>query len=152
MKNLLFIGLFFHQFAFSQTNFKTDEFVQSFGSVVNKNLNLFSKSDIEIINQTPVPENLSFDEQLVKLGEAKVSADFLSDNPEKDALLEQLNEICQPLWNQSFATDEEATAVLEEIGQKFAKLKNGKVVQFLFMEVIFSNAIGLMFLGAPLEE
>ena len=152
MKNLLFVCLLFQQFAFSQTDFKTDEFVQSFGSVVNKNLNLFSKADIEILNQTQVPENLSFDEQLVKLGEAKVSDDFLSDTPEKEALLEQLNEICQPLWNHSFATDEEATALFNEIGKKFAKLKNGKVVQFIFMETIFSNATGLLFLGAPLEE
>lgn len=150
MKNLLFIFLLLSPVAFSQSEFNMEQFVSLFGTHVNENISMLKKSDVKLIQQSTISSDIPFEEQWIEMENIPVSEDFWENpTPKIEALMNELNEICQPLWDKSFSSDEESYNTYHQIHLEFGKLKNGKVVQYLFTQVIFLRAMDVMILGEP---
>ncbi len=150
MKKLLFILLLASSHVgYSQNAFNTDEFVSTFGNSVNKNLHLYDKTDLEIINQSNISKKQPLEKQLAEWVSIPVSENFIDGSPEKKALMEQLHQICIPLWKSSVDTEKEAHDLFQEIDSKFATLENGKVVQYFFTHLVSLELIQMMILGEP---
>jgi len=150
MKKLFFIlFLLSSSVTFSQSNFNVDEFVTSFGSNVIKSLHLYDKTDLEIINQSNISKKQDLEKQLTAWINIPVSENFIDGSPERKALMEQLNEICTPLWKASIDTEKEASDLFKEIDSKFAMLENGKVVQYFFTHLLALELVQMMLLGEP---
>ncbi len=152
MKKLLFIFLLIGNVSTAQSNFDTDAFVKSFGKCVNKNIGLFNKSDIKLINDNKIPASETPFDDLLALLDVKVSEGFLDESPEKTKFLDELEKINAPTRDLKFDNDDETTVFLNDLTTKLGALKNGKVVQYWFGILVLGDAFNNAFLGGPEEE
>ena len=152
MKNLLFVFLLLSTAGFSQTipNLKT--IANQFADVVNKNLTLFDDSDLKIINESSFPPSNSVEIYWAQLLNLPVSTNFMDGSTEKIKLLEELDRICQPLWEIKFISEEEASAKLKELNDELGKARNGKIAQYLFIQVTFLQSLNTPFLGGSQDD
>ncbi len=140
MKKLLILFFLFQTVVnYAQSNTDPEAFAAKFAESVNKQIDIFPKEDLALLESNPVGKSDQTIAYLIQLGRIPVSEAFIKANPKSDKLLKELYAAFKPLvdnWSQDEGDDsEEITA---QILNAMGKQTNGTAAQYLFIYCLYT--------------